>query len=142
MSTAIRRSIYGKLAGDSTLNALLATPPAGFSKSIYYQLAPQSADFPYIVFQKQSGIPTEAFGTPAAFDKDAWLVKAVDRGTSADVAESIQARVQALLNDASLSISGSELCDLRRFGDVEYSEQMDGVQYKHAGSLFRVVTTT
>jgi hypothetical protein len=40
MSTAVRRALYGKMAGDTTLNALLASPPSGWSKSIYHQQAP------------------------------------------------------------------------------------------------------
>ena len=141
MSTPIRRSIYGKLAGDSTLTALLSPPPTGFSQSIFYQRAPQQAQPPYIIFQKQAGTPVEAFGDPDAFDRDVWLVKGVDRSTTADTVEAIQDRIKALLNDASLSISGATLCDLRRVSDVEYPEQTDGVEYKHAGSLFRLVTT-
>lgn len=140
MSTPVRRAIYGKLAGDTTLNGILGTPPAGYSKSIYHQQAPAGAGFPYVLFQKQAGNPTEAFGDPSAIDTDVWLVKAVDRNTSADPAEAAQARIIVLLNDASLSISGSVLLYLRRQSDVEYPEEIDGVQYKHAGSLFRLVT--
>jgi len=140
VSTPVRRAIYGKLAGDTTLNGILGTPPAGYSKSIYHQQAPAGAGFPYVLFQKQAGNPTEAFGDPSAIDTDVWLVKAVDRNTSADPAEAAQARIIVLLNDASLSISGSVLLYLRRQSDVEYPEEIDGVQYKHAGSLFRLVT--
>ena len=35
MSVAVRRAIYGKLAGDTTLNTLLATPPSGCSISAF-----------------------------------------------------------------------------------------------------------
>jgi len=140
VSTPVRRAIYGKLAGDTTLNGILGTPPAGYSKSIYHQQAPAGAGFPYVLFQKQAGNPTEAFGDPSAIDTDVWLVKAVDRNTSADPAEAAQARIIVLLNDATLSISGSVLLYLRRQSDVEYPEEIDGVQYKHAGSLFRLVT--
>lgn len=141
MSTPIRRAIYGALAGDTTLNTLLGTPATGYTKSIYYQEAPAGAHFPFVILSKQSGVPTEAFGDPDALENDVWLVKAVDRATSADVAESIQARLKTLLNDASLSISGATLLYLRRQSDVEYPETSDGVSYKHAGSLFRLVTT-
>lgn len=141
MSTPVRRALYGRLAGDTTLNNLLASPPAGYSKSIFYQQAPESAGYPFIVFSKSSGVPTEAFGDPDALDTDVWLVKAVDEATSADDAEAIQARVQALLNDATLSISGATLLYLRRQSDVDYSEVNKGVQYVHAGSLYRLVTT-
>lgn len=139
MSTPVRRGIYGKLAGDTTLNNLLATPPAGYSKSIYHQQAPAGAGYPFVVFQKQSGVPTEAMTDPSALENDVWLIKAIDRSTSADTAEAIQERVKSLLNDATLSISGGTLLYLRRQSDVEYPETTDGVSYKHAGSLFRLV---
>ena len=139
MSTATRRAIYGKLAGDTTLNNLLGTPPTGYSKSIFYQEAPSGAQFPLVILNKQAGVPTETFGVPAALDTDTWLVKGVDRSTSADVAESIQARIAALLNDAALSISGATTLYLRRQSDQEYVEVTDGVRYQHAGSLYRFV---
>ena len=139
MSTAVRRAVYGKLAGDTTLNNLLGTPATGYSKSIYHNTAPAGASFPYVLFNKQSGVPTEAFTDPSAYETDVWLVKAVDRNTSADTAEAAAARVQALLNDASLSISGSTLMYLRRQSDVEFEEEAQGVRYQHVGSLYRLL---
>lgn len=141
MSTPVRRALYGKLAGDTTLNSLLGTPPAGYAKSIYHQMAPVGAEHPFVVFQKQAGNPTEAFGDPSALENDVWMIKAVDHGTSTDTAEAVQARLAVLLNDATLSISGSTLLYLRRQSDVEYPEVTDGETYHHAGSLFRLVTT-
>jgi hypothetical protein len=140
-TTAIKRAVYGKLSGDTTLNNLLGTPAAGFTKSIYYQVAPESAAFPYVLFAKQSGVPTEAFNDPSAYDTDTWLIKGVDRSTSADTAEAIDGRIQTLLNDGTLSISGGALLYLRRQSDVDYGEVVEGVQYKHAGSLYRLVWT-
>ena len=140
MSTAVRRALYGKLSGDTTLNALLAAPATGYSKSIYHQDAPEGAAFPYVIFQRQSGRPTEAFGAPSVMENDVWLVKAVDHATSADTAESIAARIQTLLNDAALSISGASLLYLRRQSDIEYPEVANGERYAHVGSLYRLVT--
>lgn len=139
MSTAIRRAIYGKLSGDTTLNNLLGSPAPGYSKSIYHQEAPENATFPLVILNKQSGTPTEAFADPSAYESDVWLVKAIDRNTSADTAESIQARLSVLLNDATLSISGSTLLYLRRQSDVEYLEVDQGVRYTHAGGLYRLI---
>ena len=141
MSTPVRRALYGKMAGDTTLNALLGAPASGYSKAIYHQEAPQGATFPFVVFQKSSGIPTEAMGDPDALDTDVWLIKGIDKSTSADTVEAIQARLQALLNDASLSISGATLLYLRRQSDVEYPETDNGVTYRHAGALYRLVVT-
>jgi hypothetical protein len=93
---------------------------------------------------KQDGRPTETFGDPSAFETDNWLIKGVDRGTSADTAEAIQARLAVLLNDAALSIAGGTVMYLRRRSDVDYPEFPDveiedGVRYLHAGSLYRLV---
>lgn len=141
MSTATRRALYGKLSGDTTLNNLLGTPATGYTKAIYHQEAPEGAAFPYVIFNRQSGMPTEAFTAPSVMENDVWLVKAVDKSSSADVAESVADRIKTLLNDASLSISGSTLIYLRRQSDVEYPEVSDGAAYKHCGSLYRLVTT-
>jgi hypothetical protein len=139
MSTPVRRAIYGKMSGDTTLNNLLATPPTGYTKSIYHQEAPDGAAYPFVIFNKQVGAPTEAFQKPSAFENDTWLIKGIDRSPSADTAEAIQARLIALLNDGTLSISGGTLLYLRRQSDVEYPEVTDGEQFKHAGALFRLV---
>lgn len=139
MSTPIRRAIYGKLSGDTTLNNLLGAPASGYSKAIYHGNAPTDAKFPLVVFHKQSGVPTEAFGAPSVMESDVWLIKAVDQSTSADTAEAVQDRLKTLLNDASLSISGGTLLYLRRQSDVEYPEEAGGAMYAHAGSLYRLV---
>lgn len=139
--TATRRGIYGKLAGDTTLNNLLATPPSAYSKSIYFHEAPQNATYPFVIFSKQSGTPTQAFADPSVFDSDVWLIKGVDRNSSADPAEAIAARIVALLNDATLSISGATNLFLRRQSDVQYPEDSDGVLFQHVGCLFRLVTS-
>lgn len=140
MSTAVRRGIYGRLAGDTTLSNLLGPAASGYAKGIYFQVAPAGAAFPYVIFQKQAGTPTDTFSTPGFMDEDVWLVKAVDRDTTADDAEAIAARVMTLLNDAPLSISGKSLLYLRRTSDVEYPEVENGVTYHHVGSLYRLIT--
>jgi hypothetical protein len=140
VSTATRRAIYGRLAGDTTLTNLLGTPASGYTKNIYHQYAPPSAAFPLVIFQKISGVAVEAFHDPSAFDTDVWSVKGVDRNTSADLAESVADRLVTLLNDAPLSISGKTLMYLRRQSDVEYAEVDEGVTYHHVGSLFRLTT--
>lgn len=140
MSTSVRRALYGKMAGDTTLNGLLATPPSGWSKSIYHREAPDSAGYPLVIFQKQSGVPTYTMQSGrSAYESDVWLVKAIDRNTTADPAEAVQARLETLLLDATLSISGEELMYLRRESDVEFSEVSDGVTYQHAGALWRLM---
>jgi len=131
---------------------MLATPPSGWSKSIYYAIAPAAAAFPYVIFNKQSGVPTWSFAAsrhptgsePAAepaFETDVWLIKGVDHpnGTDSDVAEAIQARLTALLDDAALSIAGETLLYLRVDSPVQYAEPDGGEVYQHAGAMYRVI---
>ncbi len=139
MSTAIRRALYGKLAADMTLTGYLAAAPDGMGQNIFHNQAPEDADYPMVVISKSSGVPTEAFHNPSILETDVWLIKGVDKNTTADKAEQIQARIAALLNDASLSISGGTASYLRRQSDVEYPEIVDGELFLHAGALFRLV---
>lgn len=139
MSLATRRAIYGRMAGDSTLNALLGAPATGYNKAIYHNQAPAGAAWPFVVFFKSSGVPTYTMKTGAAFKSDVWTVKAVDRSTSADQAETIDSRLDALLTDGVISISGATQMYLRRESDVEYPETAEGVAYQHVGGLYRLV---
>lgn len=140
MSTATRRALYGKLSGDTTLNSLLGAPASGYAKAIYHQQAPEKAAFPFVIFSKSSGVPTEAFTVPTVMQTDVWMVKAIDHNTSADGAEAAAARITVLLNDATLSISGGTLLYLRRQSDIDYSETTDGEVYAHVGALYRLVS--
>lgn len=143
MSVAVRRALYGKMSGDATLTAMLGSPPSGYSKAIYYQAAPDGAEFPYIVFNKQASTPRYAIGA-RAYDDDVWLVKAVIRssgpgGDSPDAADDIASRLDVLLTDGTISISARTQLYLRRVSDVDFSEVSDGTLYRHAGSNFRLI---
>lgn len=138
--TGIRRALYGKLAGDTTLTNLLGTPAAGRNKSIYFGYAPDTAQYPFVVLNKQAGTPTYTHATKPAYETDVWLVKVVDRNTDTDPAEAASARLNALLTDGSLSIAGGDtVMWLRRESDVDYQETAEGVSYVHSGSLYRLV---
>jgi hypothetical protein len=154
VSTALRRAAYGRLSGDTTLNGYLGGIAAGYTKAIYYEVVPEDAGFPCVVFSKQSGVSTGSFrnrgtatvpekGPVSAYDTDVWLFKAIDRSTTADTAEQISSRIAALLNDGgtaiSLSPSAGTLLYFRRESDIDYSEVVDGETYRHSGSLYRVI---
>src|SRR5262249_23310840 len=129
------------MAGDTTLNGMLSTPATGYVHAIYHDDAPSDAHYPFVVFSKSSGVPTEAFHDPSAFENDVWLIKAVDRSPTADQAEQIADRLKTLLNDQPPTISGAPLLYLRRKSDVKYPERAEGVLSRHCGALWRLVTT-
>jgi hypothetical protein len=152
VSTATRRALYGKLTSDGTLLSQLGAAAPGYTQSIYYQSAPDTASFPLVVFSKQSGLPTEAFADPTALDTEVWLVKGVAHQggdtpgqppakSAADIAEAIGERIRTLMNDGALSIAGTATATqlyLRRQSDVDYAELSAGEIYAHSGSLFRL----
>lgn len=138
MSVATRRALYGKMAGDTTLNNLLGSPPTGYSKNIFYQQAPKGAPYPYVIFSQSSGTPVYAFGR-LLIDNDLWLIKGVDGSATADQVDQVNSRLDALLTDGTISISGREQLYLRRESDVPYSETVDGVLIRHAGALYRLI---
>lgn len=153
MSLASRRALYGKLSGDTTLTNMLATPPgepgslaAQYSKAIWYEIAQEGATFPYVILQQQAGTPRYALttnGAAPAFDNEVWTIKGVDKSTSGDVADNIAVRIDALLTDGTISISGKTQLYLRRDTDLPpYAEVRDGVVYRHSGALFRLIYTT
>lgn len=139
MSVPTRRALYGKLAADSTLTNLLGSAAPGYTKAIYYEQAPADASgYPYVVFNKQAGTPTYAFGS-TALNEEVWLFKAVDRSEDADAVDGIRTRLSDLLTDGAISISGRTQLYLRREADVDYAEDVDGNRYLHAGATFRLV---
>jgi hypothetical protein len=142
---AIRRALYGKLSGDTTLNNLLGPPPSGWSKSIYYGFAPDTADednYPFVLLSHQSpNIPTYANVAKPAFETQVWWIRAVDQNSTADPAEAVSDRLDELLTDGSLSIAGGDtVMWLRRQSSQTYPEVADGVRYFHSGGLYRLVT--
>jgi hypothetical protein len=143
MSVATRRAIYGKLAGDTTLNALLGAPASGYSKSIYYQVAPHGAGLPFVILSKQAGTPRYTFKVGHAFlDEEVWLIKGVGRGDDADPVDNVSSRLDELLTDGVITISAALLLYLRRESDVDYAETVDGVNYRHSGANFRLSYST
>lgn len=132
----VRQALFAALLADATLMGMLADGIDG-AASIYHQIAPVRAGMPYIVVSKSSGVPTRRYGADA-YATEVWLVKAVDKGPKAGNAEAIQARIETVLNDATLTINGQPSLDLHKQSDVDYPEVVGPDVYRHAGGLYRL----
>jgi hypothetical protein len=135
-ASVVRQALYTRLAGDGALTGLLATPT-----SIFHRRAPRDAPTPFIVLDKQAGTPSYASGAIDIND-ELWLVKAVDRSSSATAAETIAARVDTVLRDAPITVTGRNLMWLRRDSDVDYLEEDQADAYQHVGGLYRLIVST
>jgi len=168
----VRRAIYQKMAGDTGTAAwrglayhegesdgLLGSSVAtDLTHSIYYAYAPDGAEYPYVIFHKQSGTPVYTFKTGPAVgdghaiaDNELWLIKGVAHDTEAhpsamDAADKIASRIDALFTDGALALptitATTEAVTqlyLRRETDIAFSEEEDGETYFHHGALYRLM---
>lgn len=134
MSIDVRRGIYSKLTGTTAINNAV-------SGRIYYQQAPAKAAFPYIIFDKQAGTRTRAFQAPNAFNKQVWLIKAVDRNTTADTADTIANLIDTTFNGGTITVTGWTVADLAHLSDVSYPEPDGDQMFHHSGATYTVTLT-
>jgi hypothetical protein len=117
--------------------ALYMAIDAATTAPIYHSVAPSSATFPLIIFNKQSGTPQWQFAD--RLDNELWQIKAVDKNTTAGRAEDIATQIDDALNRADLAIAGKTHLFLLRESDVDYSETESGATYYHVGALYRLM---
>jgi hypothetical protein len=130
---AVKRGLRAKLAGDSGITTALG------GTAIYESLAPQGTDPPYVIYNKQSGVPKYTLGG-SAFENQLYMVKVVTEAPSMAGAGSIAERINGVLTDGALTMTGRTQLYLRRENDVEYVETDSGKRFNHSGALYRVIT--
>ena len=136
---AVDTAIYSRLATDvagtatGTLGQLGAT-------NVYRAVASQGSVEPYIVFNQQAGTDGYTFSSRDTRSL-LYQVKAVGKGSSALTPAKMAERIDALLTDQPLTLTGWTNIRLRRESDVEYVEVANGQQYHHLGGLYRVDIT-
>lgn len=137
---AVETALYARLSGTAALTALLASATA-----IYNGVAPQNADFPYVVFSQQSAVDDNK--SPHRARQLLYLVKAVvvDRQGSTSYsmqdAGAVDDQIDAALHGEVLTVTGWTNYSLWRETDVRFTEvpdQAGGRRYFHAGGVYRL----
>lgn len=133
----VKAGLVSALKADTTLTGLLADGTAG----VYPMPAPQGASLPYVTYQRVPGTgPSYTLGGKA-WDNDLFNVKAVTEGNSPLVAGSVAARIETVLSDNPVSVSGGSCLYLRLETTIEYPEVSDGKTYHHIGGAYRLWST-
>ena len=128
---AIGTGIYGKLTAGTALTNLLAG-----TASVYNSLAPRGVSMPYVIFQYQGGGDENLCAT--RLRNIVYTVKAVS-STGALQAANIDAQVDALLHNATLTVTGFSNFWCAREGDIDYVEtDPDAGNVWHAGRTYRI----
>lgn len=136
---AVDVGLYAVLSTDvgtamGTVTGSLANLGAS---GVYRIYAPQAATLPFVLFNEQSGVDSWTF---ADRERKSLLyqVQAIGAGHSGSAVSAMNNRLDALLNDKPLSLTGWTCKRIRRESDIEYGEEANGVIYHHVGGLFRI----
>jgi hypothetical protein len=127
-SFALQSSVFAALMADETVQALLSTR--------VFDAVPRDAAFPYAVLGdgKETNFDTATEeGSEHVFTITVW-----SRNGGHKEAKSIADAIRFVLNNATLSLDGHALVDLR-FLDCAYARSTDGETYS-AVLRFRAVT--
>jgi len=133
-SQAVDTAIIAKLTGDATLMGLA---PGG----VYREVAPQGVQEPFIIVQQYTHEDQYLLRRQAAFESFAYLIKAVQQSMTAAAVQACADRIQTLLQNGTLTITGYTLTLLQReerIATVEIDEDRD-LRYQHRGGLYRVI---
>jgi hypothetical protein len=129
----VRDAIYDRLAAHAPLTALLSSPTA-----IHHRKAPRETVPPFVVFNKQAGMWEHAF-QGGRITREMWLVKAIDDGPSASLAEDVAKAIDGALNGVTLTLSTGDPAYVLHSTDIDYDEQDGAEQWQHVGAIYRVI---
>lgn len=135
MSAAIDAAIFTVLRNDATLTTLA---PGG----VFRGISPQGASRPFVIVDLVDHFDEPEMGTATpAFESVRYMIKAVDGSTSMTAASAAADRIYAILNGATLSISGYTSLLCVREERVVYTEVDDASdnRYQHNGGMYRVM---
>jgi len=127
-SWALQSAVFAALTADATLQSLIDTR--------LYDAVPLNPTFPYVVLgdgKETSADTATEEGSEHQFNVTVW-----SQGGGHQESKSIADAVRFRLNNATLSLDGHALVDLR-FQDCEYARESDGQTYS-ATLSFRAVT--
>jgi hypothetical protein len=131
-TSAIDQALIAKLTSDATLTA---AAPGG----IFRDMAPQGIATPFVIVTQMSHADAYAIGSQA-YEELLYLVKVVDQANSGSAAQTAADRVQSLLQNATLAITGYRSLLVQREERVAYVEVDDESdrRWQHRGGLYRV----
>ena len=124
---------------DAALYAILSDNAELGEKvtGVYNAVAPETAEYPFVIFNEQSGTDSYVFGDYSHRNL-VYLVKCVAKSPSAKVAGEVYDIIESILMDRQLTMDGYKNIYLRRESDVKYPEVVDGIQYWHVGALYSI----
>lgn len=130
---AVDQALFAKLSNDVTLTGLA---PGG----VYSETAPQGVSKPYVIVRQVDSDDFYAQGSKA-LEEIQYEVTGVDQSTSKVSVQAVANRIQALLQDVTLTITDYSCVNVKRIKKVNYTEIHAGSdrRYQHLGGLYNVL---
>lgn len=127
--TTLKEALYSKLKNDVTLAAAVS--------GVYEGIAPASATYPFLSYSVGSAEDSYTLGRriSTAYSVE---VRCVDDAASPAAANTAMERVDAILTDATLTVTDKTTWKVRRARTTEYDEQDGDTTYWHVVSEFEV----
>ena len=127
---ALEEKLYSVLSGDATLASYA-------DGGVWRDFAPQDTAGTVVIFSLTSA-PDSYTLASRAFTEFTYTIKAVSPSRSAATAHSAAARVDALLNDAALTLSEGSAMACRRTQAISMQEPDKGETWQHVGGLYLI----
>lgn len=133
----VTEAICKKLQADTGAGGVMV-----LCSDVYPDLAPEEATFPYVIVTSQSpAVDAYSFGGIVT-ETSIVLVKVVDQNTNPAPAEDARNRIQTVLQDANISLTGQTVLWLRRKSQFpEMAEVVEGITYIYRGALYDVIVS-
>lgn len=125
--------INDTLLADATLTGLVST-------RVHDGLAPQGSAYPFVVFNHQGGYDALGVGSARVLNSGLYQIKAVTESDSYASAIAIADRIDEVLHSAAGSKDGAYVAACVREQPIMIIEVSNGIQYRHAGGLYRLLT--
>lgn len=130
----IEEAVIAKLRADATLRTLA---PGG----VFQDIAPPAVGEPFVIVTLQAHqdiYEQDVASAEPAMETGFVLVKAVGQATTRAAVKAAGARVHAVLQGATLTISGGHSMDVSRENRVAYVEADGPVRWQHSGGIYAV----
>jgi len=131
-SVRVEQWRYTTLTGDATLAAAVGARCYGY-------IAPQPAQFPFLLFAMQAGTDVMGVGTARIMLNALFQVKVIGATNSFAALKPLADRIDAVLHGATGSVVDGAILACTREEPLAYVDVSGETQYRHLGGLYRII---
>lgn len=128
--------------GDTWLDTVLkadATIAAACGTRVYEGLAPESAAYPFIVWQSQDNTDLRTMDQTRIWNDSTIVVRAVAKTNTYSTLSSLAAAIDSVLHKGSGTVTGGVVIGAMRLSEYRMTEDVSDGQIRHLGGRYRLI---